>query len=107
MMDRPGQYGSGPIFGSEENFREYEIAGLLRRKAAELQQEDRLFNFGYGNFREHHEAAHRLMEELGVRHIYRDGPKREHSWHSGWLPEAVEMLMVDKRLDLPHRAREN
>ncbi len=43
--------------------------------------------------REHHQSAHRLMEELKIAHEYRDGPKREHSWHSGWLPEAVQMLV--------------
>ena len=93
MMERPGRYGSGPIFGSDENFAQYEISGLLRRHGAAFRDACRLFHFGYGNFRDHHEAAHRLMEELGVRHVYRDGPKREHSWHSGWVPEAVEMLV--------------
>ena len=99
MMDGPGRYGSGPIFGSKANFAGYEIAGLLRNRAAQLQDERRLSHFGYGNFREHHEAAHQLMNELGIQHVYRDGPKREHSWHSGWLPEAVEMLMADRRLE--------
>ncbi|NLS92207.1 MAG: hypothetical protein GXX96_08515 [Planctomycetaceae bacterium] len=97
MMDRPGRYGSGPIFGSEENFVKYEVAALLRRDAAQFQESDRLIHFGYGNFREHHQAAHRLMEELGIRQTYRDGPQREHSWHSGWLPEAVEMLLADEK----------
>lgn len=99
MMDGPGRYGSGPIFGSKANFAGYEIAGLLRNRAAQLQDKQRLFHFGYGNFREHHEAAHQLMNELGIQHAYRDGPEREHSWHSGWLPEAVEMLMADGRLE--------
>ncbi len=107
MMDRPGRYGSGPIFGTEENFAGYEIAGLLRSKTPLLQQTNRLIHFGYGNFREQHQAAHRLMKELGIRHTYRDGPHREHSWHSGWLAEAVEMLMAEERLDSSGDAREN
>ncbi len=92
MMDHPGPYGSGPIFGTEENFAGYEIAALLRSRADQFQGQVRLIHFGYGNFREHHEAAHQLMEKLAIAHVYRDGPRREHSWHSGWLPEAVEML---------------
>jgi hypothetical protein len=32
-----------------------------------------------------------------IAHQYRDGPKREHSWRSGWLPEAVELLVKDSR----------
>lgn len=99
MMDSPGRYGSGPIFGSKANFAGYQITGLLRSRATLLQSERRLFHFGYGNFREHHEAAEQLMNELGIQHVYRDGPKREHSWHSGWLPEAVEMLMADGTLE--------
>lgn len=23
---------------------------------------------------------------------YRNGPERKHDWHSGWVPEAVELL---------------
>ena len=36
---------------------------------------------------------------------YRDGPKREHSWHSGWLPEAVQMLAQDNRSSTAARRR--
>ena len=48
---------------------------------------------GYGSFREHHEKTHALLDRLGIRHGYRDGPRRKHDWHSGWLPEAVELFM--------------
>jgi hypothetical protein len=37
-----------------------------------------------------------LMDELKITHQYRDGPKREHLWHSGWLPEAVQMLLEEQ-----------
>ncbi len=107
MMDHPGPYGSGPIFGTEENFAQYEVAALLRKEAAQFNQQNRLIHFGYGNFREHHQSAHQLMTELGIPHVYRDGPGREHSWHSGWLPEAVEMLMADGQLDSESSGREN
>jgi hypothetical protein len=92
MMERPDRYGMGDIFGTQENFEKYQISTLLRQRAAGLSPSVRLVHFGYGGFREHHQSAHKLMEKLGIAHQYRDGPKREHSWHSGWLSEALEML---------------
>jgi S-formylglutathione hydrolase FrmB len=91
MLEKPN-YGGGTIYGTQENFANYQISALLRQHAAQLQDEVRLVHFGYGNFREHHQAAHRLMDELKIPHQYRDGPKRTHDWASGWLPEAVQML---------------
>jgi hypothetical protein len=96
MMERPDKYEMADVFATQENFDQYRIATLLRQGAARLGTSVRLIHFGYGNFREHHQSAHRLMDELEIAHQYRDGPKREHSWHSGWLPEAVEMLVGTK-----------
>jgi acetyl esterase/lipase len=92
MMDRPNKYGMGPIFGTQENFEKYQISSLLAHSAAKLGPQVRLIHFGYGNFREQHESAERLLNALKIPHEYRDGPQRDHSWTSGWLPEAVEML---------------
>jgi hypothetical protein len=50
---------------------------------------------GYDAFRLDHQAAHRRMVALGIPHIYRDGPLRKHGWHSGWLPNAVDLLLAD------------
>lgn len=94
-MPAPGQFGSRPIFGTPENFAEYQITALLRKRAALFGEPGRLVLTGYGNFREHHVAAHRLMEELDVEHAYRDGPRRKHHWSSGWLPEAVGLLVAE------------
>ena len=92
-MERPENYGMAEIFGTQENFEKYRISTLLEKRASELSGPLRLIHFGYGNFREHQQSAERLMNELKIAHQYRDGPKREHSWHSGWLPEAVQMLV--------------
>jgi hypothetical protein len=93
MMDRPGDYGSGDIFGSIENFEHYRIAGLLEANASRLREEKKLLLLGYGNFRTHHHAAHALIDRLHVAHEYRDGPARKHHWNGGWLSEAVELLV--------------
>jgi hypothetical protein len=54
----------------------------------------RLALLGYGHFRAAHQAAHALMDRLKIAHDHRDGPKRKHDWHSGWVAEAVEFLVA-------------
>lgn len=93
MMERPDKYGMAGIFATQENFEKYRISTLLQQQATKLPEAVRLIHVGYGNFREHHQSAHKLMDDLGIAHQYRDGPKREHSWHSGWLPEAAQLLV--------------
>jgi len=97
MMERPDKYRAADIFGTQENFEKYRISTLLKKRATKVPDPVQLIHFGYGNFREHHQAAHRLMDELKIAHQYRDGPKREHSWHSGWLPEAVQRLVEEPK----------
>jgi S-formylglutathione hydrolase FrmB len=93
MMKKP-EYGMAPIVGTMENFRQnYWLSKLFKEKAGEFGGPVRLFHLGYDNFRDQHEAAEKLLTELKIAHQYRDGPKRKHSWNSGWLPDAVEMLV--------------
>jgi S-formylglutathione hydrolase FrmB len=92
-MTRPDRYGSGEIFGNEEDFQAHRIDKLLEAKADKLQKEKRLTLLGYGNFRDQHEKTHAQMNELKIRHEYRDGPARKHDWHSGWVEEAAELLL--------------
>jgi S-formylglutathione hydrolase FrmB len=92
-MDAPGKYGSGPLFGTRDNFRRYQVTRLLEEKAGKLGKGKRLAVLGYGNFRDAHVAVHALMERLKVEHDYRDGPRRKHDWHSGWVAEAVGFLV--------------
>jgi S-formylglutathione hydrolase FrmB len=93
MMDRLGEYGTTDIFGTQENFERHRPADLLRRNVKMLRDEKRLILTGYGNFREHHMRMLSLLDELKISHEYRDGPQRKHDWHSGWMPETVELLV--------------
>jgi hypothetical protein len=97
MMDAPGKYGSGPIFGTPRNFERYQLSALLRRPDRSLGSAQRLAVLGYGNFREQHQQAHALLEELKIPHFYRDGPSRPHHWNSGWLPEAFAWLAEESK----------
>lgn len=92
MLDRPGLYGSGDIFGTRENFEKYRISALLEKQADKLGKRARLALLGYGNFREHHQKLHEQMRRWKVPHVYQDGPKRKHDWHSGWVAQAVAFL---------------
>jgi S-formylglutathione hydrolase FrmB len=93
-MAPPARFGSGDIFGTRENFEQHQISKLLAAQAGRLQKEKRLILLGYGNFRDHHQKAHALMNDLKIAHEYRDGPARKHDWHSGWVSEAVELLLA-------------
>jgi hypothetical protein len=97
MMDRPGKYGSGDIFGTEDNFANYQITKLLEANAEKFQKESRLVLTGYGGFRAEHQKAHDLMEKLKAKHEYRDGPQLKHDWHSGWVKEAAELLLAPSK----------
>lgn len=95
MKDAPDQFGMGPIFGTQKNFERYQLTELLRAKGRELGKTTRLIHLGYGNFREHHASFEQVATEIGVPHLYRDGPKRKHVWGSGWLEEAVGLLVAE------------
>ena len=99
MKTAPDQFGMGPIYGTSENFSSYRLDNLLRDRAASLrpktgeQSTARLIHLGFGNFRDHHERVEALLNELQIPHSYADGPKLEHTWHSGWLEAAVKQLL--------------
>ena len=57
----------------------------------------RLILMGHGIIKDHTENAHQLLNELNIPHIYDNKIKRKHIWQSGWFPEAVEYLFLNKR----------
>jgi enterochelin esterase-like enzyme len=93
MMERLGNYGTTPIFGTEENLARYRITDQVQTAGVKLGGEVRLILSGYGNFRPQHREMHELLLRLRVPHRYDDGPPREHDWHSGWVASAVEALL--------------
>jgi enterochelin esterase-like enzyme len=94
MMDAPGKFGSGPIFGTPDNFAKYQLTRLLRGQAEELRAGGRLLLLGKSAFAQDHARMHALLDGLRIRHEYREGPERKHDWHSGWVREAVDMLLA-------------
>ena len=92
MKAKPNEFGMGPIFGTQGNFAKYQVTALLRQRVNLLCKANRLVLTGYGNFRRHHQQVHRLMKQLGIQCVYRDGPRRKHRWDSGWLPDTLSLL---------------
>ncbi|HEX3151731.1 MAG TPA: alpha/beta hydrolase-fold protein [Gemmataceae bacterium] len=93
MMDKPGPYGSGDIFGTPENFERYRISRLLEAKAEQLQKGQRLILLGYGNFQKDHERAAAMLERLRISHVTRFSKPMKHDWHSGWVADGVWLLL--------------
>ena len=92
MMEKPDHYGMAPIFGSQKNFEQYQITRLLKNYSHPKGQLTTLILTGFGNFRKHHLSAYKLLNQLHIPVIYRDGPKRKHTWDSGWLGETVHLM---------------
>ena len=98
-LDKPGPYGSGPIFGSRENFEKYRIESLLKKNAGRLGSSKRLALLGYFvNFRKQHEKARSWMNSLKIQHHWHKGQEWKHSWESGWLPRAIELIAGDDKV---------
>jgi hypothetical protein len=85
-MDVP-RYGMAPIAGTQENFERYRVTTLLRVRGIKLGSERRLMLAGWDFYREPTRGAHKLLRDLKIPHVYRDGPQRKHHWNSGWMAE--------------------
>jgi len=103
MMSKPGPFGSGAIFGTEENFQKYQLTRLLEERGSQLSKEHRLMLLGAGNFQPQHEKMHEFLIQKKIPHDYTDAPRRKHDWPSGWVSEAVAMLFADEAPALPLR----
>ena len=92
-MPRFDLYGAAQVFGTQEHFESYRVLPAIQKCPKLKGDAPRLVLTGYDNFRSHHETAHTLLDEGNVPHLYRDGPKLKHTWNSGWLEEAVGLLV--------------
>lgn len=84
------------VFGTDANYQTYTMSHLLRRRAEVLKgQRPRLILLGYSAEAglENLEQIHRNMAELGIPHVYSATKRPAHRWDSGWLEEAVTLLL--------------
>ena len=90
LLDAPGKYGSGEIYGTAENFAGYHVPSLLERHAGSRKL--KLAISGYGSFEAEVRGAHERMAALDIAHAYDNGVKRVHHWSSGWMEPAMATL---------------
>ena len=95
LLDRPGPYGSGDIFGTPENFARYELLARLRGLRGQWTDSHRLILPGHANFRREHLDLHRQLTDWQVPHDFVDAGPEKHDWHSGWVEPAVRRLLAD------------
>lgn len=93
MMPASGEYGSGPVFGNQENFRNYQVSELLKTAGKQLGSRPRLIHIGYGNFSKHHTEFETLLNGLDIPHVYQHGPQRKHAWGSGWIEDGIPLML--------------
>lgn len=93
MMDKIGPWDTQRIFGTQENFESYRLSDLARTQGPKLGKATRLFMTGFGEFRNDHQRMDELLTKLSIPHEHRDGPQRKHDWRSGWIDEAVDLLV--------------
>ena len=98
-LDKPGPFGTGPIFGGRENFEKYRVESLLKKNAGRRGSSKRLALLGhFVNFRKQHEKARSWMNSLKIQHHWHKGQRWKHSWESGWLPRAIELIAGDDKV---------
>lgn len=90
----PHKYGMSEVFPDQSTLDKYDVWELMQKQSSLLAGKPRLALLGFGSFRGHHQATHYRMLNLGIAHVYEDGPRREHHWESGWVAGAVEKLMM-------------
>jgi enterochelin esterase-like enzyme len=101
MMQHVDRYGAPAVFATQEHFDDYRLSDVLTKKSGRLAEGERLILTGYGGFRKHHRQMHDLLIALEIPHTFRDGPERKHDWHSGWIPEAVDLLFAPRTNPAP------
>lgn len=100
MKEQPDQWEMPYFWPNAEHFRDFAIPHLLRTRGQSLGPTPRIGLYGYANFGknppswsyDHLTAAHELLDELEIAHVYANDTKHEHRWDAGWIPDAVAAL---------------
>lgn len=97
MLEKPDSFETPRAFVTQASFDAYRFSRLVREKGEPFRGTKRLVLNGFGNFREHHVKAHRLLEELQIPSSWREGWFRPHAWNGGWLEETLTELLAAGR----------
>jgi len=95
LLEAPDRWNMEDVYGTRENYLQYYIPELLKKRAAALRKEEsRLVLTGSCLFKDHVTGIHDRMLALGIPHDYSDVEYETHLWGAGWFPEAVQRLMA-------------
>ncbi len=87
------------IFGTDTNYASYYIPELLQKNAGLFaERSHQLVLMGHSYLKKDIEQLHQFMNKFGIAHVYDNATKRKHRWDSGWLPEAVKILLKEKNV---------
>lgn len=92
VQERPDQWEMPDIFASQQNYDDFKVKTLLAKNASLLRDRKRIALTGYGIFKEFVEQSHSYLDELSIPHDYACDVFHEHTWNSGWLPDAMALL---------------
>lgn len=93
MKNFPDEFEMPQVYGTHANFTNYQFSRLLAQNGDAFRSRPRFVLGGYGGFREHMAAAHTLMVQENIPHLYHNEVKREHRWDSGWLEGMLDALI--------------
>jgi acetyl esterase/lipase len=83
-------------FGTPEQAAPYVPVTLVKKRARELAGgPPRLTILGSSYFGPHTRAFHELLEREGVPHRFNKDLRFKHHWESGWVPQALDILLAD------------
>ena len=92
METTPINYGMKDAFGTQGNFNKYQITTLFKEKADIFRKKKRVALFGYCDFGDQMEQAHKILLDLGIPHDWNNSTVRDHRFGSGWEKEAILSL---------------
>jgi hypothetical protein len=93
MKTLPDEFEMPQVYGTQENFANYQFSRLLTNNGAKFRSLPRFALAGYGGFREHMQSAHQLFLQEKIPHLFDNNVKREHRWDSGWLEGLLTALI--------------
>jgi len=95
-----GLYETAEHFGTAEAMRGYVPAHWAKRNARYFQRDPRLAVLGRNFFGTrwlhdlpHTWRFHRLLDKLGIQHLYDNSIRVPHTWNPAWMQPAVQKLM--------------
>jgi len=102
-LDSDDHYQALSHFGTPQHFSTFLPSVLFQANPAPFQHDFRIILAGHQLFgaealppaRGHCHTAglHILLQELGIKHLYRNDLRTPHVWHRDWLEPVVELLM--------------